>query len=338
MNDEYSGKNVLITGGTGSIGLEITKQILGFDINKAIVFSRDEIKHFLIKKNMPDNRLEMVVGDVRNYQSLERVFEQFDIDFVFHAAAMKHVVVCDNFPMECAKTNIIGTQNVVDLALKHNVPRMITISTDKSAYPVNVMGATKFIAEKITLNANYSCVRFGNVANSRGSVVPVFIDSLLNGMPITITNPNATRFIIQVKDAVHLVMDASKYAQGGDIFILKMKAFKLGDLMEVILDRIAPELGLNSGNITVKEIGLLQGEKLHEQLINDSESRYLFESGQLYVILSDPSKQRNYKYIKKSNKSNYSSNDVELLSKYGLEQIIMEYIKKNHLSVSSYKF
>jgi len=268
MEEELKGKTVLVTGGTGSIGSEIVKQIFNYEINKVIIFSRDEIKHFLIKKRILDERLETVVGDIRDYRSVQRVFEDFDIDLIYHAAAMKHVVLCEDFPIESAKTNIFGTQNVVDLAVKYGVPKLLTISTDKSAYPVNVMGATKFIAEKITLNANYSCVRFGNVANSRGSVIPVFIDNLLNKKPISITDPNVTRFIIGIPDAVKLVIKATRCAKGGDIFILKMKAFKLGDLLDVILDRIAPRLDISKEDIKVNVTGLVLGEKLHEDLIN----------------------------------------------------------------------
>jgi len=178
MKDKLRGKTVLVTGGTGSIGSEIVKQLLDYEVNKVIIFSRDEIKHFLVKKRILNERLVTVVGDVRDYRSVQRVFEEFNIDLIYHAAAMKHVVICEDFPIESAKTNILGTQNVVDLAIKFGIQKMITISTDKSAYPVNVMGATKFIGERITLNANFSCVRFGNVANSRGSVIPVFIDNL----------------------------------------------------------------------------------------------------------------------------------------------------------------
>ena len=277
MEEELKGKTVLVTGGTGSIGSEIVKQILGYGIDKVIIFSRDEIKHFLIKKRILDERLETFVGDVRDYRSVQRVFEDFDIDLIYHAAAMKHVVLCEDFPIESAKTNIFGTQNIVDLAVKYGVPKLLTISTDKSAYPVNVMGATKFIAEKITLNANYSCVRFGNVANSRGSIIPVFIDNLLNKKPISITDPNVTRFIIGIPDAVKLVIKATRYAKGGDIFILKMKAFKLGDLLDVILDRIAPRLDISKEDIKVNVTGLVLGEKLHEDLINKTEFNRIYE-------------------------------------------------------------
>ena len=323
MKKELKGKTVLVTGGTGSIGSEIVKQILGYEVDKVIIFSRDEIKHFLVKKNILDDRLETVVGDVRDYRSIQRVFEEFDIDLVYHAAAMKHVVICEDFPVESAKTNIFGTQNVVDLAIKFGIPKMITISTDKAAYPVNVMGATKFIAEGITLNANYSCVRFGNVANSRGSVIPVFIDNLLNKKPISITDPNVTRFIIGIPDAVKLVLKATEYAKGGDIFILKMKAFRLGDLLDVILDRIAPRLGISKEGIEVNVTSLEQGEKLHEDLINNTESNRIYEIDDMYVILNNNEDASKYQNIKKTDLHEYTSKDVELISKDGIEKIVM---------------
>ena len=329
MKDEVKGKTVLVTGGTGSIGSEIVKQILDYEVNKVIIFSRDEIKHFLVKKRILDDRLETVVGDVRDYRSVQRVFEENNIDLVYHTAAMKHVIICDDFPIESAKTNIFGTQNVVDLAIKYGIPKMITISTDKSAYPVNVMGATKLIAERITLNANYSCVRFGNVANSRGSVIPVFIDNLLNKKPITITDPNVTRFIIGIPDAVKLVIKATKYAKGGEIFILKMKAFRLGDLLDVILDRIAPRLGISKEDIKVNITGLVSGEKLHEDLINTTESNRVCELDDMYMILrnlnEDVSK---YQNIKKIDLHEYTSKDVELIAKEEIEEIVIKYLNK----------
>ena len=328
MKKELKGRTVLVTGGTGSIGSEIVKQILGYNVNRVIIFSRDEIKHFLIKKRILDDRLETVVGDVRDYRSIQRVFEEFDIDLIYHAAAMKHVVICEDFPIESAKTNIFGTQNVVDLAKKHGIPKLITISTDKSAYPVNVMGATKFIAERITLDANYSCVRFGNVANSHGSVIPVIIDNLLNKKPISITDLNVTRFIMGIPDAVKLVIKATEYAKGRDIFILKMKAFRLGDLLDIILDRIAPRLGISKEDIEVNVAGLISGEKLHEDLINDTESNRVYELDDMYVILRNNEDVSKYQDFKKMDLHEYTSKDVELISKDEIEEIILKYLKK----------
>ena len=328
MKNELNGKTVLVTGGTGSIGSEIVKQLLEYNIKKVITFSRDEIKHFLLKKRVLDERLETFVGDVRDYKSIERVFEKFDIDLIYHAAAMKHVIMCENFPIESAKTNITGTQNVVDLAVKNKVPKMITISTDKAVHPVNVMGATKYIAEKITLNGNYTCVRFGNVANSRGSVIPIFVDNLLNKNPITITNPDVTRFIMKTTDAVKLVIKATEYAKGNDIFILKMKAFKLGDLLNVLINRIAPKLNISKKEIKVNTVGLVPGEKLHEELINNTEIDRIYELDDMYIVLKNNKEASKYQNINKINLQKYTSKDVELISNVELEEIITEYLNK----------
>lgn len=328
VKNELDGMTVLVTGGTGSIGSEIIKQILDYNVKRVIIFSRDEIKHFMIKKRILDNRLETIVGDVRNFRSLERVFDEFDIDMIYHAAAMKHVVICEDFPLESVETNVLGTQNVADMAIKHKVSKMITISTDKSAYPVNVMGASKFIAERITLNANYSCVRFGNVANSRGSVIPVFVDNLLKKKPIDITDPNVTRFVIGIPDAVNLVFKATKYAKGEDIFILKMKAFKLGDLLDVMLNRIAPLLNLSKSDIKINEMGLTPGEKLHENLINITESGRLYELDEMYIVLRANIDISRYPKIKKAYLNSYSSSDIELISKNELEKLVMQHLEE----------
>jgi len=330
MKNELCGKDILITGGTGSIGSEIVRQILNYEVNKVIIFSKDELRHLSIKKRIPDDRLEAFVGDVRDYNSIRRIFEQENIDIVYHAAAMKHVIVCEKFPIESVKTNIIGTQNLVDLARAYEVPKMITISTDKSACPVNVMGSTKFIAERITLNSNYSCVRFGNVANSRGSVIPIFIQSLINKTPIEITDPDVTRFIISISDAANLVLKATKYSNGGEIFILKMKAFKLGDLLDVVIDRIAPILNIREGDVIVNRTSLALGEKLHEDLVNFTELGRLYELDDMYLILENIDFNANntsfYEKLTKSEITKYTSNEVELLSKDELEIIIRDYL------------
>ncbi|WP_048048656.1 SDR family NAD(P)-dependent oxidoreductase [Methanosarcina mazei] len=326
MNEGFNGKTVLVTGGTGSIGSEIVKQVLTYEVKKVIVFSRDEIKHLMFKKKIQDERLEMIIGDVRDINSIMSVFDRFKIDIIYHAAAMKHVIVSEKYPNECAKTNINGTQNIIDLAVKYNVPQLVTISTDKAASPVNVMGCTKYIAEMITLNSNYSCVRFGNVANSRGSVIPVFIDSMLKDKKIIITDPEVTRFMFTIPDAVKLVIKATNNTKGGDLFILKMKAFRLGDLLDVMLDRIAPRLGMSKEEIMVDEIGLVPGEKLHEELVNESEINRIYELDDMYIILKDNQLSSIYGDLSKAELKSYGSNDVELITKDELEKIVTDYL------------
>lgn len=325
MKNKLKEKTVLVTGGTGSIGSEIVRQLLKYDINKAVIFSRDEIKHFMAKKRINDDRLETVVGDIRDFRSINRVFELFDIDLIYHASAMKHVVMCENFPLESVKTNIIGTQNIVDLA-KINGSELITISTDKSVHPINVMGATKFIAERITLNAGYSCVRFGNVANSRGSVIPVFIDNLIHNKPLEISDPNVTRFVIETSEAIKLVLQATQYSAGSDIFILKMRAFRLGDLIDVIVDRVAPKLNLSKHDIKFKVNGLLPGESLHEELINHAEFDKTYELKDMYVVLQNNKNAEKYHNLKKVNLHDYNSKNVELISKDEIEDLVNKYM------------
>jgi FlaA1/EpsC-like NDP-sugar epimerase len=336
MSNALAGKVVLVTGGTGSIGREIVAQALKQGVKKVIVFSRDEIKHFMMRREISDDRLQTVVGDIRDSRTVEQVFARFNIDILYHAAAMKHVVMCEDSPLESVQTNILGTQNIVDLALKHLVSRAITISTDKAAYPANVMGASKFIAERITLNANkmsrgkpsFSCVRFGNVASSRGSVIPVYVEDLLNYNPLQVTDPEVTRFIMEIPDAVRLVIAATEYAQGGEIFILKMKAFKLGDLVDVMIERIAPRLNVSKNDIRVNTSGLVAGEKLHEDLISDTELSRLYELKDLYVLLPDTESSIKYPGVMKVSLSGYASSDVELISKDEIEQIVVKYLER----------
>jgi len=339
MKNVLAGKTVLVTGGTGSIGCEIVRQALAQGADKVVVFSRDEIKHFMIKKRITDDRLQTMVGDVRDLRSVRQIFRSHDIDIIYHAAAMKHVVMCEDFPHEAVETNIMGSNNVVDSAIEYGVSKMITISTDKAAYPMNVMGATKLISERITLNANkvskneqaFSCVRFGNVAGSRGSVIPVYIDNLQNRTPLEVTDTEVTRFIMEIPDAVKLIIKATEYMYGGEICILKMRAMRLGDLIDVTLNSVAPRLNIAKENIKVNVTGLDLGEKLHEDLINDSESSQMYELDDMYIILPRNKSYTEYRGLSKASIRRYASSDVELLSKHKLEQIVMKYLKSRSL-------
>jgi UDP-N-acetylglucosamine 4,6-dehydratase/5-epimerase len=335
MKSGFAGKTILVTGGTGSIGSEIVKYLLANKDTKVVVFSRDEIKHFLMRSRLRNNNLFTIVGDVRDINSIERVFSRFNVDMIFHAAAMKHIVMCENFPMEAVETNVFGTQNLVDLAIKYRIPKMITISTDKAASPINILGATKLIAERITLNGTgnsnnnlkFSCVRFGNVAASRGSVIPVLIDNLIYGKPLQITDVNVTRFIMEIPNAVKLIIEASNKTTGGDIFILKMRAFKLEDLLDVIIKRIAPKLNIEEKDIKIEMSGLINGEKLHEELVFESERNRLYEINDMYVVLPDNISFDKYSDIKKVNLGTYSSRDARLFSKNELEDIVLKYLQ-----------
>ncbi len=345
MENVLTDKTVLVTGGTGSMGTEIVRNALGQGARKVIVFSRDEIKHFMLRRRIQDSRLETVIGDVRDFRNLESVFISSKIDVIFHAAAMKHVVMCEDAPLQAVETNVTGTQNVVDLALKYGVPKVVAISTDKAAYPVNVLGATKLIAERIALNANqsaatgqaFSCVRYGNVAISRGSVIPVFIDCLLHHKPLQVTDYEVTRFAMDISEAIKLVLEAARNARGGEVFILDMRAFRLGDVVEVIVERIAPKLGISSKKVEIIKTGLMRGEKLDEDLVNDIEAQHLYRLGDMYVILEEEAVKARYPRIRKARLSEYTSRSVPFISKDELEKLILEYLK-DYLILGEHKY
>jgi FlaA1/EpsC-like NDP-sugar epimerase len=274
------------------------------------------------------------MGDIRDYSHLHNVFSHFDFDYIYHAAALKHVVMCEKSPIEPVKTNILGTQNIIDLATEHGVVKTLFISTDKAVYPTNVMGATKFIAERLVLKAQeyakkgqaFSCIRFGNVANSRGSVIPVFIQNMLHGLPLQVTNRNVTRFTMKIEDAVDLIVKATALMEGGEIFILKMKAFRLGDLVEAFR-HVSKKL--KNIQLAEKEIGLSPGEKLHEDLVNSLEVMNMYELDDMYVILTTGSS--NPQYMRRARIASYSSNEVELLGVDELEALILECMSNKDL-------
>lgn len=332
-------KNILVTGGTGSIGSELISQLLKKDIKKIIVFSRDEIKQFKMGCHLNGKKIDYVIGDIRDISSLENVFIRYKIDTVFHTAAMKHLVVCENEPMESTKTNIIGTDNLIKLSIKYNVNKVVTISTDKAASPTSVMGATKYIAERITLNANkishndqsFCCVRFGNVANSRGSVIPTVLDNVMNGKDIWISNPNVTRFIMRISDAVKLVLRASEITQGGEIFVLKMRSFSLGDLGNVMKERIAPRY---EKDVKITYGSLTTGEKIHEDLLNKIEYNDLYENEEMYIVYDKNVKHRLHGF-KPCKIESYDSSEVKLLDHDELEGLILEHIENLPKSFSS---
>ena len=326
LENFFRGKKILVTGGTGSIGSNIVRQLLNFEVEEVVVFSRDEIKQFMMRRMINDERLRFVVGDVRDVLSLEKVFNNNDFDIIYHTAAMKHVVVCEENPFEAVKTNILGTENIVKLAQKYGVSKLINISTDKAVQPQNVMGATKFISERIVLNANYTSVRLGNIANTRGSVIPVLVEEMTKKKQITITDPNVTRFVMKMSEATKFILNATFYAEGGEIFIPKMKAFTLADLAYVLTYQIAPILGIRSEEIKANVIGLLRGEKMHEVLIDESELPYLHVYDDFYILR--PNKPIHPKWSDVGKHLIISSNFAEKLTRDELREIIKEYIKE----------
>lgn len=275
-------KTILITGGTGSFGKSFTKFLLNnYNLKKLIIFSRDELKQSEMKKEFKDDRLRFFIGDVRDLQRLQRAFS--NVDIIIHAAALKQVPALEYNPFEAVKTNILGSQNVIDAAIDQKVKKVILISTDKAAQPVNLYGSTKLCAEKLFSSGNsytagqtkFSCVRYGNVIGSRGSI----IEHLLNNKNIEmvyITDEKMTRFWIALEQAFNLVLFALEHMEGGEIFVPKIPSMKLVDLFNTLAPNTPREI-----------IGIRPGEKLHETLVTKEESRHTVELDKYFVILSE---------------------------------------------------
>jgi UDP-N-acetylglucosamine 4,6-dehydratase len=322
------GKKILITGGTGSLGTALTHRLLKENVAIIRIYSRDEWKQTQMQEKIQDKRLRFLIGDVRDKDRLSRAME--GIDFVFHTAALKHVPVAEYNPFEAIKTNVIGSQNVIESCLDNEVKMAIAIGTDKAVAPLNTYGATKLLMERMFTAANFYkgvhktdflCVRYGNVLGSRGSVAPKFIEQMQKGNKITITDPRMTRFNITMKQAIDLIFRAVKNGKNGEVFIPKLKAYTVDELKNAIMEIIGKK-------IKVQKIPVRPGEKFHETLINKDEIVYTFESKDDYIIrspgvetLSDI-KSRNLKKVKFIEP--YSSDKVQLISKQELKKIILK--------------
>lgn len=322
MEHIFKNKKIIVTGGTGSIGSEIVRRLLTYDPKVVRILSRDETKQFELEQELGDlNNIRFLIGDIRDMERLKRAFE--GIDIVFHAAAMKHVPACEYNPFEAVKTNVIGTQNLIDAALDNEVEKVISISTDKAASPINTMGATKLLAEKLIIDANFykgnrktifSCVRFGNVMGSRGSVIPLFEKQIKHEGQLTITDPEMTRFMMTIPQAVNLVFKATKIAQGGEIFILKMPVVKLGDLAKCMIEHFAPKAGRKPGSIKINTIGVRNGEKMYEHLMSEEEARYAYETKDMYILLPQSTFPGYFlEGSAKAKQKRYASDDAKLL-------------------------
>lgn len=289
----YSGAKILITGGTGSIGGELLTMLLRRGPKRVVVFSNDENGLFEKRSEVGTRSdVEYMLGDVRDPRSLENAMKE--CDFVFHAAALKHVNFCETNPSEAITTNIIGTQNVIDCAIRSGVKRFVFISTDKAVNPESTLGATKLLGEKLVVSASrrvktpvFSIVRFGNVLGSRGSVVLIFESQVRTGGPITVTDPTMTRFIMAPSQAAALILSAAEEAEPGDTFVLKMKAVTVGKLADACRTFFSKREGVDPKSIAIKEIGRQPGEKQHEELMNQSEMDSAISSGDFYVIKAD---------------------------------------------------
>ncbi|MCD6472793.1 SDR family NAD(P)-dependent oxidoreductase [Candidatus Aerophobetes bacterium] len=289
QNNDYKyfkGKRILITGGTGTIGKEIVRQLLPLDPMVIRIYSRDETKQFNMQEEFKDEKnLRYFIGDVRDAKRLEMAME--DVDIVFHTAALKHVASCEYNPFEAVNTNVYGSQNVIKAALKVDVEKVIFTSTDKAVNPTSTMGATKLMAEKLFTSANhykgkrrviFASVRFGNVLGSRGSVIPLFKEQLIKGKSITITSKKMTRFIMFLREAAEFIFKATLLAKGGEIFVMKMSVIKILDLVEAIEN----SLGFHNN---IKEVGIKPGEKIYEELMTKDEERRALERDDMYIIL-----------------------------------------------------
>ncbi|WP_025688197.1 UDP-N-acetylglucosamine 4,6-dehydratase family protein [Paenibacillus zanthoxyli] len=329
----YTDKVVLVTGGTGSIGSEIVRKILSSNPKALRIYSRDESKQFEMQQELKEySNVRYLIGDIRDQKRLNYAME--GVDYIFHAAALKHVPSCEYNPMEAVKTNVVGVQNVIEAAIEHNVKKMVAISTDKVVNPTNTMGATKLLSERLISAANhykgsrgtiFSCVRFGNVMGSRGSVIPLFRDQIAKGVPVTITHAEMTRFMMSIPQAAQLVLDAAEHSQGGEVFVLKMPILKITDLAQCLIESYNQATGTGTSSEII-ETGIRPGEKLYEELMTLEESERAFENNKMYIIPSffNP-KEQYYPGFSPAKRQEYSSFTAPRLNLSEIASLIKEY-------------
>jgi UDP-N-acetylglucosamine 4,6-dehydratase len=327
-------KTLLITGGTGSFGNAVLQRFLNTDHFREIrIFSRDEKKQDDMRTLLKNSKLKFYIGDVRDYSSVEKAMS--GVDYVFHAAALKQVPSCEFFPLEATKTNVFGTQNVIDAAVKYKVKKVICLSTDKAAYPINAMGISKALMEKVAIAASRNAgettvclTRYGNVMASRGSVIPLFINQIKSGNPLTLTDPKMTRFLMSLNDAVDLVLFAFEHGNPGDLFVNKAPAATIGDLAQAIKE-------LAKAENEIKVIGTRHGEKLYETLCTREEMVKAEDMGDFYRVPAD-NRDLNYAiYFSEGEKEitkieDYHSHNTERLDVEGVKALIskLAYVRK----------
>ena len=328
MTNDYEGARVLVTGGTGSFGNTVARRLLERDVSEIRVLSRDEAKQDFMRHEIPDPRLRFYVGDIRDYDSVLRASK--DVDFVFHAAALKQVPSCEFFPMEAVRTNIIGSENVVRASEFNGVRSLVCLSTDKAVYPVNAMGMSKAMMEKVAqahgLNnpntgTTVSCVRYGNVMYSRGSVIPLFIRQLKAGKNLTVTNPDMTRFMMSLANSVELVEFAFQNAQQGDLFVRKAKSCTIRDLAQAVIN-------LFKSDAEVEVIGTRHAEKLSEALATREELSRAQDMGDYFRIVAD-NRDLNYNvYVDEGDTAmsrfeDYDSHTVDRMTVAEVEELLL---------------
>lgn len=331
----FKDKVLLITGGTGSFGNAVLRRFLDSDIREIRIFSRDEKKQDDMRHRLQNSKVKFYIGDVRNKTSVDIAMR--DVDYVFSAAALKQVPSCEFFPMEATRTNVIGTENVLLSAIEHGVKNVVVLSTDKAAYPINAMGISKALMEKVAISkgrelgdgaqTTICCTRYGNVMASRGSVIPLWVEQMMDGNPITITDPNMTRFMMTLDDAVDLVIYAFTHGHNGDLFVQKAPAATL-ETLAIALKEIYAKINPKYGETEVKVIGTRHGEKLYETLVTREEMAKAIDMGNYYRIPCD-NRDLNYdKFFTEGNKEvadieDYHSHNTYRLDVEGMKEQLM---------------
>ena len=333
----FNGKTLLITGGTGSFGNAVLEGFLNSDIKEIRIFSRDEKKQddmrhlYQVKYPEVSDKIKFYIGDVRDLSSIKNAM--YGVDYVFHAAALKQVPSCEFFPVEAVKTNVLGTDNVLTAAIEAGVRKVICLSTDKAAYPVNAMGTSKAMMEKVIVaksrtvdpsRTTICCTRYGNVMCSRGSVIPLWIDQIREGKPITITEPSMTRFIMSLEEAVDLVIYAFMNAESGDIMVQKAPACTIEVLAKAVTELFNP-------NAEIKVIGIRHGEKMYETLLTNEECANAIDMGNFYRV---PCDKRTLNYDKYFKEGDESRNPLTLFDSNNTELLTVEQVKEKLLKLS----
>lgn len=331
----FKNKVLLITGGTGSFGNAVLDRFLNTDIKEIRIFSRDEKKQDDMRKRYKNDKIKFYIGDVRDLASVKNAM--YGVDYIFHAAALKQVPSCEFFPLEAVKTNVLGTDNVITAAIEYGVKKVICLSTDKAAYPINAMGISKAMMEKVfvaksnTVSPDKTVIcgtRYGNVMASRGSVIPLFVDQIKSGQPITITNPDMTRFLMSLDEAVELVVFAFKNAEAGDIMVQKSPASTIKDLAQAVKE-------LFHADNEIKIIGTRHGEKLYETLLTKEEYLHSQDMGDFFKVPADKRDLNYDKYFEIGNEKlsiekEYNSHNTQILTVEQIKEKLLklEYIKE----------
>ncbi|WP_312654555.1 polysaccharide biosynthesis protein [Proteiniclasticum sp.] len=330
----FKGKKLLITGGTGSFGNAVLRRFLDTDIEEIRIFSRDEKKQDDMRKLYHDDKIKFYIGDVRDLASVKNAMH--GVDYIFHAAALKQVPSCEFFPLEAVKTNVLGTDNVLTGAVEMGVRKVICLSTDKAAYPINAMGISKAMMEKVfvakakTVDSSKTLIcgtRYGNVMASRGSVIPLFIEQIKNGQPLTVTDPNMTRFLMSLDEAVELVVFAFENAEAGDIMVQKSPASTIRDLAQAVKELF------NAPN-EIKVIGTRHGEKLYETLLTKEENVVAKDMGGFYRVPADKRDLNYDKYFVEGDKQLSSEDEY---NSHNTERLTVEQVKERLLQLDYVK-